>query len=151
MCVKRVWTVQDGKSDSGERERLKSAHSMQRKNQSVVMQLRVQCRVCQSCNRSLSKCSECREDQATYPNVASPHINKLRQTKHPAPAYCTDFFCIHHMHVLRSTCHSPAVSTHMHTQFCHHKQHSGQNPGIQILRSHEQKISVTVPFKEQSR
>lgn len=33
----------------------------------------------------------------------------------------------------------PAISTHMHTQFCYHKQHSGKN-GIQILRSHEQKI-----------
>lgn len=40
----------------------------------VVMRWRVQRQVCQSCNGSLSKC---REDQATCPNVASPHINKL--------------------------------------------------------------------------
>lgn len=40
---------------------------------SVIMQLRVKRRVCQSCNRSVSRCVKRQDEYATCPNVAASH------------------------------------------------------------------------------
>lgn len=71
----------------------------------LVMQLRVQCQVCHSCNGSLFK-------NASNAEKIRQHVQML---PHPTSINCeipdmqhwhTEFFCIHRMHVLHSTCHS---------------------------------------------
>lgn len=111
-----------------------------------IMQLRVQCQVCQSCSGSLSKCIKCRQDQATCPNVASPHINKLKYQIYStgirsSSAVTTCMCCTIHDIPCNQCKHAHSILL-SHPTFM-----EKQNPDPQVTCAH---TSVSVPLKKQS-